>query len=294
MEHSHNHTHQHSTTKNMGLAFILNFSFAIFEFFGGIYTNSIAITSDALHDFGDSLSIGLSWYFEKVAKRKRNHLFTYGYKRFSILGALINSLVLLVGATFVLLETVPRLFSPVESNAQGMFWFAIIGVAVNGFAVLRLKQGNSLGERVISLHLLEDVLGWLAVLVGSILMYFFDIPIIDPILSLGITGYILINVYKNLKSVAIVILQAKPQNLSSDEIEKDLTEIQGVEQIHDLHIWTMDSQYNILSVHAVISKNTDTIVVKSQIRKRLHEHYGIEHITIELELAGEDCGYVEC
>ncbi|MEG0499489.1 MAG: cation diffusion facilitator family transporter [Rikenellaceae bacterium] len=201
MAHNHHHHHHNTSGKTIATAFLLNLFFAIFELFGGLYTNSIAITSDALHDFGDSISLGLAWYFEKLAKRKRTKSYSYGYKRFSVLGAIINSLILLCGSIVVLYEAIPRLFNPVHSDVKGMFIFAIVGIAVNGFAALRLKRGETLNERTVSLHLLEDVLGWVAILIGSIVMYFVDAPIIDPIMSVIITIFILYNVFRNLLSI---------------------------------------------------------------------------------------------
>lgn len=294
MAYDHKHNHDHSSTKNIGVAFALNFVFTIFEFFGGIYTNSVAITSDALHDLGDTISLGLSWYFEKISKRKRTKKFSYGYKRFSILGAIINSLVLLTGSVIILFETIPRLFNPVQSDAAGMFWFAVIGIVVNGAAIIRLRRGNSISERVVSLHLMEDVLGWVAVLVGSVVMYFFDLPVIDPLLSVCITVYVLVNVYRNMRSVARVILQGVPENVDMEAIVDGLRSSEGVGDIHDLHVWTMDNRYNVLSVHVVLEPDADPLEVKSRVRKLLLDKYEIEHSTIETETSGEVCLIGEC
>ena len=194
-EHHHHGHHHHHDTENISTAFFLNLAFTIIEIIGGLMTNSVSIMSDALHDLGDSLSLGLAWYFQKVAKKGRDKTFSYGYKRFSVLGAMINAIVLVIGSVFILQESIPRLWQPETPNAQGMFWLAILGILVNGAAVLKLKKGTSLNEKVISLHLLEDVLGWAAVLIGSVLMYFFDLPIIDPLLSIGIAFFILTNVF---------------------------------------------------------------------------------------------------
>jgi len=193
MSESH-HNHHHHTTENIKVAFFLNLSFTVIELVGGLLTNSMAILSDALHDLGDSVSLGLAWYFQRIAQKKSDLSYSYGYKRFSLLGAFINSLILSVGSIFILVEAIPRLFDPKQPDASGMIILAIIGVIVNGFAVLRLKKGKSINEKVVSLHLLEDVLGWLAVLIGSIVMYFFNLPVIDSLLSIGIAIFILLNV----------------------------------------------------------------------------------------------------
>jgi len=181
----HEHDHSHGSGKNLAWAFLLNISFCVIELIGGLLTNSIAILSDALHDFGDSISLGLAWYFQKISKRKPDSRYTYGYKRFSTLSALVNCLVLLTGSGFILYESIKRILNPIESNAQGMFVLAVVGVLVNGAAVVRLKKGDSLNEKVVSLHLLEDVLGWVAVLIGSIVMMFVDVPVWIPFFLSG-------------------------------------------------------------------------------------------------------------
>lgn len=291
---AHEHHHHGSSSKNIAVAFVLNLSFAVFELLGGIYTNSVAITSDALHDFGDSISLGLAWYFEKIAKRKRTKNYSYGYKRFSVLGAIINSIILLLGSFVVLYETVPRLFNPVQSDVKGMFVLACVGVAVNGFAALRLRGGHSLNERTVSLHLLEDVLGWVAILIGSVVMYFVDFPILDPILSVVITLYVLYNVVKNLRSISKVILQAVPEGVDMESIKQSIERLPDVVSVQDIHVWTMDSHYNVLSLHAVVESNAKEDEIKTMIRTILKNNFSIQHTTIELEKSGEECWLCDC
>lgn len=294
-EHGHHH-HSPADTANLSVAFWLNFSFCLLEFVGGFVTNSVAIMSDALHDLGDSLSLGLAWYFQKISKRKRDTKFSYGYKRFSLLGALVNSLVLVIGSVFVLSETVPRLFQPEQSDAKGMLGFAIIGIVVNGAAVLRLKKGDSLNERAVMLHLMEDVLGWVAVLIGSLLMLWVDWPIIDPLLSLGITGYVLYNVYGNLKGVLLVVLQAIPEELDETTIKNTLLKIPNVLDVHDLHLWSMDSQYHIMTVHIVCATPASfeqAEVIRGQVKHEA-EHFNIQHVTVEIETEQTICTQQNC
>lgn len=298
-EHKHTHEHHHhdhTDVKNIKVAFFLNFGFTIIEIIGGIMTNSIAIISDAVHDLGDSLSLGLAWYFQKVAKKGRDNQFTYGYKRFSLLGALINSMVLIIGSVIVLSAAIPRIFHPVQAEAVGMFWLAIVGIVVNGAAVFRLKKGNSINEKVVMLHLLEDVLGWAAILVGSVFMYFFDIPILDPIMSIGISCFVLFNVYKNLRDSFRVILQAIPDDIDIKQIESHLLAFDQVQKIHDLHIWSIDGNYNILSVHIVVKQALiieELAEIKSKIRASLSE-IGIQHATFEFETEDEHCNLEHC
>ena len=185
-------THNHSNSSNkIGWAFLLNFSFTIIEFIGGWLTNSTAIMADAVHDLGDSVSIGSAWCLNRLGEREADENFTYGYKRLSLLGAFINGAVLILGSIWVLSEAIPRVLDPVVPNTKGMILVATPGVAVNGFAVYTLQGGNTLNERVLNWHLLEDVLGWVAVLIIAIVMQFVDWPILDPLLSIGFTLFIL-------------------------------------------------------------------------------------------------------
>ncbi|MBC5994428.1 cation diffusion facilitator family transporter [Pontibacter cellulosilyticus] len=294
--HGHGHSHHHHAGNNIKVAFFLNLSFTIIELIGGFWINSVAILSDAMHDLGDSLSLGLAWYFEKVSKRKRDAKFTFGYKRFSLLGAVVNSVILLVGSIFILTEAIPRIWDPEPVNAAGMVGFALLGIIVNGAAVLRLKGGESLNEKVVRLHLLEDVLGWVAVLVGGIILYFFDWPVIDPLLSLGITIFVLYNVVRNLRQSIKILLQGTPSHINTDEVKATLEALPNVASVHDLHIWTMDGTYNIMSMHAVMPQAIDpeqTGLLKQDIRKAMAE-MNISHVTIELEQPGEICSFEGC
>ena len=293
MAHNHsNHEHHHHTgSENIKVAFFLNLSFTILEIVGGFWTNSMAILSDALHDLGDSLSLGVSWYLQNYSKKGPDYKFSFGYSRFSLLGALINSIVLLGGSVLILSRAIPRIFNPEPVNAKGMIAFAVLGIIINGVAVLRLRKGSSLNEEVVSWHLLEDVLGWVAVLIGSIILLFKDIPIIDPILSLGITIYILYNVVKNLKKVLKVFLQAVPEDISIEEIENLVEEKTEALSVHHTHIWTIEGERNMLSTHVIIPDryNSEEIIkLKKSIRKLLNEK-DIEHVTIEIEFESEEC-----
>lgn len=292
MAHHHHHDRDHQESLgNIRTAFWLNTGFAILELVGGILTNSVAILSDALHDFGDSLSLGLAHYFEKKSARTRDQSFSYGYKRFSLLGAFVNSLVLIIGSIFIIREAFERLFKPEEVNAKGMLLLALIGIVVNLLAMLRLRKGSSINERVVSLHFLEDVLGWAVVLIGSIVMIFASMPILDPILSILIAGFILFNVYKNLKRAFFILLQGIPENVDMDEIKHRLMNIPGIKNVHDLHSWSMDGRYNIMTIHVVLHIETSQEQanrIKDQIRQQL-KNQNIHHITIETEMEGEPC-----
>lgn len=297
MGHSHDHHHHHNHAEgNIKVAFFLNLAFTIIEIVGGILTNSLAILSDALHDLGDSFSLGLSWYFQKLSKKGRTDSFSFGYKRFSLLGAIINSIILVVGSIIILSKAIPQIFNPQEVHVQGMFYLAILGIVVNGAAVLKLRKGSSMNERVVSLHLLEDVLGWVAVLIGSVVMMYFDAPFIDPLLSVFISLYVLYNVYKNLRKSMLIILQGIPEEVSIQGIREKLKSIQAITDVHDCHVWSMDGNYNVLTIHLVLDMDyqlSEQVALKQQI-KQLLKTESINHVTIEFENQDEHCELVDC
>ncbi|MGE8720652.1 cation diffusion facilitator family transporter [Leptospira terpstrae] len=292
--HSHDHHHHHHTTsssKNLAWAFALNLSFSLLELAGGIFSNSIAIISDAFHDFGDALSLALVWYLQKVSTKPKDHYFDYGYKRFSILGALIISVILSVGSIFMIIESIKRFIFPEDTKADVMFVLAIIGVVVNGAAMIRLNHGKSLTERAVFLHFLEDILGWIAVLLGSIVMMYFAFPWFDPLLSLAIALWILWNAYGNIKQVMVVMLQAVPESIDRKDLIVRWEKIKGIHSVHDIKIWSLDGNHHVASLHVLIDKTVklnEFQKVKEKIRKVALE-FEIIHTTIELETDAEQC-----
>jgi cobalt-zinc-cadmium efflux system protein len=245
MGHSHTHHHESTSSGNLRLAFFLNLAFTILEIVGGLWTNSLAILSDAVHDLGDSLSLGLAWYLDRYSHRDRDERFSYGYRRFSLLGALINTVVLLAGSVVILSQAIPRLMDPQEPFAPGMVLIAIVGIVVNGTAVLKLRSEASLNARVVALHLLEDVLGWVAVLAVAITLVFFDLYFLDPLLSIGISIYIVINVAKNLRETLGLFLQAVPGGVNIGQLETELAAVEHVCSVHHTHVWSLDARFII-------------------------------------------------
>ena len=278
--------------KNILIAFILNIGFSIFELLGGFFTNSISIMSDAIHDFGDALSIGISLALEKISKKKPNEKYTYGYVRYSILGALITTIILTIGSIFVIIGGVNRIINPEEINYNGMIIFAVFGVIINLFAAYFTKDGDSINQRAVNLHMLEDVLGWIVVLVGAILMKFTDIRIIDSIMSIGVALFILVNSFKNLKEILDLFLEKTPKNISIEEINHHISEIKGVIDVHHIHIWSIDGNTNYATMHIVTDRN-DLKTLKEQIREEMLEH-GVIPSTIELENNEDKCNEKVC
>ena len=279
------------TDKNILIAFLLNLSFSIFEFIGGIFTGSVAILSDSFHDICDALSIGISYFLEKKSKKEANYKYTYGYIRYSILGGIITTIILITGSIFVIVASVKRLFNPVNINYDGMIIFAIIGVTVNMLASYSTKGGHSLNQKSVNLHMIEDVLGWLVVLIGSILMKFTDITYIDSILSILVALFILFNALKNIKKIIDIFLEKTPKNIDIEELKKHILKIDGVYDIHHIHIRSIDGFNNFLTMHAVVDKYNHEI--KGRIKEELKKH-NISHSTIELELKDEICNDIKC
>ena len=269
MGHTHNHDHG---TGNLKTAFFINSFFAIIELVGGLMTNSVAILSDALHDFGDSLSLGTAWYLQGKSQKERDQTYTYGYKRFSLLGAFFNSIVLIIGSVFIIREAIERLINPEQPDARGMLLLAVLGILFNGVAMLRLKKGSSINERVVSLHFLEDVLGWAAVLIGALVMMFADVPVLDPVLSLAIACFILFNVYRNLKPALKIILQGIPDEAHEEEIKRLIMQKTQVAGIHDFHLWSLDGEHNVVTMHVVVTESMsikDAEHLKEKIKEEL-------------------------
>ena len=280
------------TDKNILVAFLLNLGFSIFEIIGGIFTSSIAILSDAFHDFVDAFSIGLSYILERKSKRKPDYKYTYGYIRYSVLGAFLTTVFLATGSIVVMISAINRLFNPVAVNYNGMIIISIIGIIINFIAAYKTKDGDSLNQKSVNLHMLEDVLGWVVVFIGSILMRFTDISYIDSIMSIGIACYILIHALKNLKSVLDLFLVKTPASIDIDHIKKELLEIPNINDIHHIHIWSIDGVNNYATLHAV-SDAKDLTDAKKAIKECLKEH-GIAHSTIELESSKEKCPEHDC
>lgn len=279
------------TDKNILIAFLLNLFFSIFEFFGGLLTNSISIISDSVHDFADSISIAISYILEKISKRKPNDKYTYGYLRYSVLGAVITTTILFTGSIIVILNAIKRVINPVDVNYSGMIIFALVGVVVNLIAAKVTHHGHSLNQKSVNLHMLEDVFGWIIVLIGSIIMKFTDISIIDSILSLVVALYIIMHAIKNLKEIMNIFLEKVPSDINITELKKIILEKKEVIDVHHIHVWSMDGYNNFATMHVVVDNNINN--VKEEIRHKL-SHKGINHVTIEIESSKDHCDDKKC
>jgi cobalt-zinc-cadmium efflux system protein len=291
--HSHDHddTQDRGASRRIGWAFWLNASFMGIEFIGGWLTNSTAIMADAVHDLGDSLSLGSAWLLERVSRKRPDAAYTYGYRRLSLFGAFLNAVVLVVGSAFVLVQSLPRLLAPQMPQAEGMLGLAVLGIVVNGIAVLKLRKGATLNEKVLNWHLLEDVLGWVAVLLVSLVLLVVDWPVLDPLLAIVFTLFILTNIWRSLKETLRLFFQAVPTELLTHKIHLQLLELEPVAAIHHEHLWSLDGEQHVYTAHLVLKRALtfdEQRTLKDAIAERL-QPFALTHTTIELELPEEVC-----
>ena len=279
------------TARNILIAFILNLSFSIFEIIGGIMTGSVAIISDSVHDIGDAVSIGVSYFLEKKSKQKPDEKYTYGYTRFSVIGSLITTLILVFGSCAVIYNAIKRLLNPVEINYDGMIIFSVFGIILNSVAAFFTRDGDSLNQKAVNLHMLEDVLGWVVVLIGSIVMRFTNFSFIDSIMSVGVAVFILFHAVKNLRTILDLFLEKIPTDIDIDEVKNHILDIDGISDVHHIHIRSIDGFNNCATMHIVT--DNDPIIIKKLVREELHEH-GICHATLEIENEGEECTERQC
>ena len=283
MAHNHIHLHSDGAGKNILSAFFINLTFTVIAIIGGWLTNSMAIISDAIHDLGCTVSIALAWVFERIAGHKPTHRFTFGYRRFTLLGAFVNAFILLGGSSVVLYESIKRLAHPEEVNAEGMLWFALLAILFKGLAAWRTWKGASVNQRMVSLHLLGDCLGWVAVLLGSIVMIFVKVPLLDPILSVCISLYILYNVVHNLVVAFRIVLEGTPANIDYKRLKAEVSTLPGIAELTDLRVWSLDNEHHAAEVHLTTSLNSlkEIEEVKKSLRTIL-DSYGVMISTIEV------------
>lgn len=283
--------HNHAVVGDLRVALAINVLFTIIEFVGGFLTNSVAIIADAVHDLGDSVTLSLALVMERIAGRGRTGRQTFGYRRYSTLGALFTGVILVVGAVTVLFHAIPRILDPEPVESGGMIALALLGVAMNVLAALRLSRSSSMNARAAFLHLMEDVFGWVAVLLGAIAIRVWGIVWLDPVLSVGINVFVLSRAIPVLVRAMRVFLQYVPADISVDELQERLGGDQRITDVHDIHVWSLDGEYTLFSAH-IVTDGDRTVHeledLKHDIRTRLAEA-GIDHVTVQFEAVGAGC-----
>ena len=270
------------SSRNMTIAFLLNFSFAIIEFIFGLLFHSSAVLADAIHDTGDALAIGLSTLFEKISTRKEDREYTLGYKRYSLLGALLTSVILLIGSTLVIVENIPKLFAPEKVNYDGMLILGIVAIAVNTAASRVISHGHSHNESILSLHFLEDILGWLAVILVSLILRFTDWYFLDPLLSLVIAGFILSKALPKFWENIQIFLDHVPSDVDLSQLYQEIAALENVRAITQLNVWTTDGLEKFAMLHICLKNPNLLAETQAVLRQRLLV-YGIAKVTIQTD-----------
>lgn len=289
---THHHPQPSAAGRRIGFAFFLNLGFAMIELVGGLLTNSLAILSDALHDLGDALGLGLAWWFEGYSQKLSDNEHTYGYRRWSVLSALVSAGIIMAGSIFIAGHAVTRLLDPQPVISHWVIALAVLGVVVNIIGYLKLSAGSSLNEKVLKYHLLEDVTGWLVVLVGAIVIYFTGWYWVDPLMALAISGWIFVHVLTHFKESLRVFMQMWPDQLDLGAIKNHIKSFQGVTDVHHLHGWSIDGERHIATMHVVLHTQADRkswALTKKQIKQELKSKWNIVEVTLESEWADEEC-----
>ena len=271
-----------TTNRAVWLAFFLNLSFAIVEFIAGGVFGSSTVLADSVHDLGDAIAIGLSAFLETISNREEDSRYTLGYKRFSLLGALVTAVILMTGSVLVILENLTKLFHPKPVNDEGILWLGIIAVSINLLASLVVRKGKTKNESILSLHFLEDTLGWIAVILMAIILRFTDWYILDPLLSLVISFFILSKAIPRFWSTLKIFLDAVPEGVETGDLEKDLGALINVKSVNQLSIWSMDGLENNAIIHLCLEDWDQMMETKNQVRQLLEER-GVQNITIEVD-----------
>lgn len=266
------------------IAFILNLFFSIFEFIGGLYTGSISIMSDSIHDLGDAMSIGFSYFMEKISDKKPDNKYTYGYTRYSILGGLVTTSILLVGSVLMIINAVHKIINAEEINSSGMIVIASIGCIINFVAMKMTHSHSSINQKAVRLHMLEDMLGWLIVLIGSIIIHFTNLFIIDPIMSIALSVFMIYASIKNFKQIFEIFLLKVPNNVDVEKLRKDILSISGIININKLNIWQLDEENIIATIDVTTNTNEP---IKQKVIDVFNE-YSIVNVTIEINQSATD------
>ena len=264
------------------VAFFLNLTYAIVEFIAGGVFGSSAVLADSVHDLGDAIAIGISAFLETISNREEDNQYTLGYKRFSLLGALLTAIILMTGSVLVILENVTKILNPQPVNDEGIFWLGIIAITINVLASLVVGKGKTKNESILSLHFLEDTLGWVAVILMAIILRFTDWYILDPLLSLVISFFILSKALPRVWSALKIFLDAVPEGLDIEQVKSDLKRLDNVASLNQLNLWTMDGLEKNAIVHLCLEDWEQMTETKNQVRQLLEER-GIQNITIEVD-----------
>ena len=277
------HHHHKKAGQNLAFVFFMNLAFNVIVILGGLATNSMAILADCIHDMSDTISIAFAWFLERISQRDSTESYSYGYQRFSILGAVIISVFVIFMAFVILSEAIPRLFSPEVVDAGGMFFVAIVGIIFKSLSVYKLHRGETFNEKAILFHQLGDVFEWVAILILSVILMFWQgASYLDPFISIGIAIWLIFNLGRNLYKSIQVILQKTPDNFDVEEFKSAISSINGVKAIDDFHVWSLDGIDSVLTLKVAIYNQNMQAEIKKEIYS-ISSKYHIVDITIEFD-----------
>lgn len=291
MAHSHDHGHHHhgkgQTEGRLWISIFLNFTITLAEFIGGIISGSLSLLSDALHNLNDTASLGISLIARKISKKEANRDKTFGYQRAEIIGAFINLITLVIIALFLIKEGIERFYNPQPIDGMVMFIVAIVGLLGNVITALLLYRSSkeNINIRSAYVHIMSDALSSVGVIIAGILILQYQLYIIDTILTLIIAGYILWQSYHMLRKTIDILMESTPQSLELPTIQTAMAGINGVLDIHHLHVWRLDEHNILLESHVVIDENDMNQMesIKSSLKQLLSSNFNIHHSTLEFE-----------
>lgn len=282
------HKHESKEGKNLFITLILNFLISLVEIVGGIFSNSLSLISDALHNFSDGFALLIAYFAMRVSRRDPNFKNTFGYKRIQILAALFNAATLVVICVFLLYEAYQRFLSPEEIKSKTMLIVAVIGLVANLLGVLLLKSHsrNSLNIKSAYLHLIGDTFSSVAVIIGGILIYFYQIYWVDPLITVLISLYIIKETISILLETYHILMQSTPKGIDILQISKEIQEIDKIKDIHHVHIWSLSEKETHFEAHVDLTQDLKTSECEQIIKKieaLLHHRYQINHVTLQME-----------
>ncbi len=296
---SNNHDTNQVSLPKLIFTIILNLIITVAQFIGGIISGSLALISDAIHNLSDSVSVILAWSAQVLSRRPSTNKSTFGYKRAEILAAFINSIALIAISVYLIFEAIERLLHPQPVEAKWMFWLGLLGLVANGISVLILERekNKNINIKAAYLHLMGDALTSLAVITGAVLIWFFNIIWVDAVVTILIGVYLLVHTFKLLKESVTILMQMVPAEIDIAEIEARLQQIEGLKNVHHIHVWNLTDKLLHFECHLNLEQDlkvSETIIICDEVSKILHDEFDIEHVTIQFEFGGKDKSGCEC
>jgi cobalt-zinc-cadmium efflux system protein len=295
-EHKHGHDHSHGDLKgrNLAIAIVLNMGITLAQVVGGFISGSLALMSDAMHNFSDVLALIISWFASKLSKKDQTTAQTYGYKRAEILAALINAVSLIVIAFFLLKEAISRFSDPIEVQTGLVMILGGLSIVLNGLSVLLVQKDakDNMNMRSAYLHLLSDMISSVAVVLGGLAMYLWDVAWVDSALSIGIALYLVYSSWGLIKESVRILMQFAPTKVNLEDINREIQNIPEVNNMHHVHVWQLDDKQINFEAHISFKNDLNLSRVNEilhQIEHVLDDKFDINHVTLQPEIDGY-CG----